>query len=150
MEKILVESFEEAKQSNHFVEVYDNSTDTTVDKLLVVNPYGWILWNYSGRLFLVNPETTTCPNGFSVFEIPKSVNLTFTRKCVNGKLVDLLNFYHTKRVAQTIPFEPKKNYTILDCIEFLSHGIVYLDTSGSNNQALSIEFNPQKVYDSFY
>lgn len=148
MDKVLAKAFVSSEQTTHYVEVYDNSTDDVVDKLVIVNPYGWILWNFDGRLFIVNPEVgvQTCTRGFSVYEV--SSNLAFVKRCVNAKLIDLLNFYHTKRTAEIVPFEPKNVYTILDCIEFLSNGIVYINTSGKNNFAQPIEFSSQAVYNS--
>lgn len=152
--KVLARAFKGAEHTSHFVTVYENSTASVVDKLLVVNPYGWILWNYDGRLFVMNPEAGTgesaCPRGVGVFEVSSSINLTFTRRCVNVSLVDLVAFYQSRAVRSVVPFEPTKVYTVLDLIELLSIGVLWINTDGTRNKDSAVQVPAQELYDSLY
>lgn len=151
MEKILVDSYHSAELDDHYVDVYDTSTSGAVNKLVTVQPYGWVLWNTNGSVYFVDSDpNNNCGDSMGVLEISPAANLNFQRRCVNAKLTELLTFYSRHGRRSRVSFKPKARYTVLDCIEFLSNGILYIETNGANNVSASSMPEAQSIYDGLY
>lgn len=56
MSKILNYSIHESEYKSTIFEIFDKSTKTTCDRLIIVKPFGWYIWAINNELYILNPE----------------------------------------------------------------------------------------------
>lgn len=144
IQSTLNRSIDESKTSKHYLDIYDNSSINFVDRLIIVNPYGWMFWNIDGAVYIFDSILSKC-DGTPAYQVPPAINNTFTLRCLNFSYIDFMNYY-MKMPHRKENFEPLKNFTIIDCLELLSGKYLKIETNGRNNQTKKVYFDPQKLY----
>lgn len=115
--------FDEAKNKSAFnptkFRIYDQSPSSTVcDRLIIVDPFDWIIWCYRGELYIVNPEgLIVCgPNQTPAIRVTKSA---FLECCLFTTYATLLENYK-KLKPHIIPYAiNSERFTILDALNLL-------------------------------
>lgn len=103
--------------------IYDKSSDFICDRLIIVKPFDWILWNTRNILFIINPERPmTC--GLDNVGAIRILRDTMYESCLNVTLKNLINSYTSPEysgvVVKRIPYTIEDNtFTVLSAINTL-------------------------------
>lgn len=114
-----------------YFEVYDKSSDTVCDRLVLVKPFEWTVWAKSGRVYLINDTNCDCPlNTTPAVVVPHQLpndaaaKYLFTSVCIDVHLQSLLDGYRDVR-PHRVAFEiqdlqaERDKFTILDVLNHL-------------------------------
>jgi len=103
--------------------VYDKSSNYICDRLIIVKPFDWMIWNTRNILFIINPERPmTC--GFNNVGAIRILRDTMYESCLNVTLKNLINSYTSSEysglVVKHIPYNiGDKTFTVLSAINTL-------------------------------
>lgn len=139
-------------------EIYDKSPDSeTCDRLIIVQPFYWHIWAYSGSVYLLNESNKTCPINYTpcvVVPTNKSDNLSdqiFKDVCINADYNTIVKSYTDTIIPVVIPFDVKSGqreneFTILDALNFLfTKYITQSKPEESNVQYSNEKINRDKI-----
>lgn len=106
--------------------VYDRSTTDTCDRLILIEPFSWIVLAKNKKVYVVSDMSFDCPIGsFSATKIHKNDKM-FEYVCMNGSVVNLIERYKNQNnQIFKIPFDIEKlqvtttRFTILDALNYL-------------------------------
>lgn len=106
--------------------IYDRSTETVCDRLIIVHPFEWYIWAVRGELYIVNPEggVKCSPNTTPAIKVYKD---KFIETCITLNFNALVKSYTAKK-----PFIQKyeintKTFTILSALNLLFDGFIKFD-----------------------
>lgn len=104
--------------------IYDKSTEDVCDRLIVVKPFDWTLWNVRNTLFVINPERPISCELDNVGAI-RILSDRMYESCLDVTEKNLTNAYVTPTysngiVVKRVPYEIDDNvFTILSAIDRL-------------------------------
>jgi Baculovirus 19 kDa protein conserved region len=135
----LIEDHSNTLKFGAYVEIFDLSTSTQVDRLFIIRPENVILYNYNGSLFYyLDSSNVFCPREFSLVRFNKSeirsINETglFNTVCTNVNSLVILEHFITlknnisdENIILTVD---EIEFSILDIINLLIYrGYVQLN-----------------------
>lgn len=106
-----------------YYEIYDKSPDPKVcDRLIYVQPFGWLIWAILGQVYILNDNNAICPiSSTPATIVPHDGRTTFPVTCLEYALPDIVKLYESCRSVR-IPIELDadiKRFTILDALNHL-------------------------------
>ncbi|UOT91845.1 PIF-4 [Aratus pisonii nudivirus] len=131
----------EATQFNTtYFEIYDRSADeNNCNRLIIVQPFQWHIWAYSGVVYLLNESNKSCPINYTpAILVPTNKsddisNQVFKDVCINKVFNQVVTSYTDSIQPVIIDFEieelqsqPNK-FTILDALNFLFTSYLTMD-----------------------
>ena len=101
-------------------EIYDKSSDTNCDRLIIVQPFGWIIWAILGQVYVLNDNNMECPpHSTSVSIVPQTASGEFGATCLFYNAIDIVQLYANTPMTR-VPFTVEGNrFTILDALNNL-------------------------------
>ena len=130
IEKNVMKASRQTQFNPTYFEIYDKSTKTICDRIIIVQPFSWIIWAKAGFVYVVNDTNYTCPTGTTPgIRIPTEVDTsksiyTFDSVCINIVLDSILNGYRDV-IPVKVPYDIEKlqqqpnKFTILDALNYL-------------------------------
>lgn len=100
--------------------IYDKSSETVCDRLIVVEPFDWYVWACRGQLFVLNPEGGSLKCQAGTTPAVRVLEKQFYETCVNLDLDTLLRGYTTTGVYKEVPYRIEgTTFTILSALNIL-------------------------------
>lgn len=99
--------------------IYDRSTPNICDRLIIVQPFEWILWAINDSLYILNPEAgiKCSPNSVSAIQVDGK---QFVETCLKLNLNSILQHYQRGRTPHIIDYTIETpTFTILSAINLL-------------------------------
>nr|ANW12255.1 pif-4 [Malacosoma sp. alphabaculovirus] len=120
-------------QFGAYIDIYDLTTNATVERLFVIRPENVVLYNLNGALFhYLNTSNLMCPHEFSLARFTRAEIDTinddnlYTVVCTNVSALTVLEHFVTLKnniVSHRIILDPDTiNYSVLDIINLLIYG----------------------------
>lgn len=102
----------------HF-RIYDKSTDTICNRLIVIEPFNWYLWAANGELFILNPESSRhCTHNTT--PAVQVLEHQFIELCLTMNFDSVVSSYTQNTVPVLIEYEiNSERFTIVDAINLL-------------------------------
>lgn len=102
----------------HF-RIYDKSTATTCNRLIVVEPFNWYLWAANGELYILNPESAVhCGNNTT--PAVQVLKHRFVNVCLVMSFDSVVSAYTQKITPILIAYDiDSTQFTIIDAINLL-------------------------------
>lgn len=100
--------------------IYDNSTKLNCDRLIIIEPFGWVIWAINQNLYILNVEGGRIECGVGSTPAVHVYNQTrFIDTCLKIDYHSLLAFYSNKKCF-TIPYNLTSNkFTIISALNLL-------------------------------
>lgn len=113
--------------------IYDKSSETVCDRLIVVEPFDWYVWACRGQLFVLNPEGGSVKCQAGTTPAVRVLEKQFYETCVNLDLDTLLRAYTMTGVYKEVPYEiVGTTFTILSALNILCKDWVTFDKFDDN------------------
>lgn len=107
--------------------VYDKSTETVCNRLIVVDPFNWYIWACRGELYVLNPESGIQCNANSTPAI-RVFATEFVETCLRISVNAILNSYTLGNTPVIVPYEiTDTSFTILSALNILTKSLVTFD-----------------------
>lgn len=132
MSKALETSSRNSRFSTTYFTIFDKSTEDVCDRLIVVNPFNWIIYYYIDTIYLLNVSNDTCNNNETPAVIvdlessgKNSSTYAFPSYCLRWNLIDLLTLYQASAIVKRVPYDIKDlqstphSFTVIDALNFL-------------------------------
>jgi len=161
IERNVMKASEQTNFNPTYFEIYDKSTDTICDRIIIVQPFGWIIWAKAGFVYVINDTNYACPTATTpAIRIPTEIDITksiytFDSVCINIVLDSVLNGYRDV-IAIKIPYEIEKlqqqpnKFTILDALNYLFTKYLTMIPESVRNQTMKpINILDQEIAQSF-
>lgn len=115
--------------------IYDKSSDTVCDRLIVVEPFDWYVWACRGQLFVLNPEGGSVKCQAGTTPAVRVLEKQFYETCVNLDLDTLLRAYTTTGVYKEVPYEIEGTvFTVLSALNILCKDwITFVKSDGEDD-----------------
>lgn len=119
--------------------IYDNSTEDSCDRLIVVEPFVWYLWACDDNLWILNPEggvycgANSCP-------AVRVTRTDFIETCLKLHVDSIVTAYKKKPLFR-IPYDIDKNetrFTILSAINILVKDWLIFDSKDHGKKAIKL------------
>lgn len=102
-------------------QVYAIETPGRANRLIIVQPMYWILWNYESEVYLVNDvETTSACDTFATPILRFLSAVHFQRMCLRINLPAFVRFYTEQRASANFLYDAARVKTIADVLRELS------------------------------
>jgi len=115
-----------------FFLIYDQSTPTNCNRLIVVEPFKWLIWAINNDVYILdNAVAQTCPVGSSpAYKLTEDIH-TIKSICINIMPDALINLYNDPiRVDYDVTETSVANkFTILDALNILFKNYITIDFS---------------------
>lgn len=118
--KIINNAVTDSQYLPTIMQIYDRSTSTICDRLIIIKPFNWYLWAINNNLYILNPEAgRLCPQGYvSAIQVFSD---RFIEICINMPLTGILQHYQLNQTPITVEYTINKNtFTILSAINLLT------------------------------
>lgn len=132
-----------------FFEIYDHdSTKTVCNRLIIVQPFGWLILARGGMVFVLNDTLQTCSLGYtpSVLVPTSSQGNLFKSVCLEGDLALLVNAYKkfppVFEQFDVTNSTQKNKFTILDALNILFTKWITITTTPPGTATLSLPATP--------
>lgn len=154
----MTKSFQIAEENTRFKStfflIYDRSTSDICDRLIIVQPFGWIIWAINGDVYILdNVVTNVCPLGSSLAIRVTNDIITFNTICINAVPLSLINMYKDpQRIDYNIEESSQKNkFTVLDALNILfkNYITIQFDKKNSTEQLNIANFSEALLSKSF-
>lgn len=109
--------------------IYDNSTDNFCDRLIIVQPFDWVLWAINGELYILNPEGgIKCGAGRT--PAIRVFASQFIETCLTLNYDSLLETYSKKTIVK-VPYNiTSTRFTILSALNLLCEKWITFNSEG--------------------
>lgn len=144
-EKTIQKASKETQFGTTFFEIYDKSTTEICDRLILVQPFGWLIWSKNGKVYVLGDTNHDCPLNYTPAAfIPNIVGegdhyYNFNGVCLHIVLNDVVNNYRNNIMPAIIPFDIPKlqarpsQFTIIDALNYLFTKWLTMDAPESSN-----------------
>lgn len=128
----------EAEQATRFdptfFEIYDNSTETFCDRLIIVQPFGWSILAINGMvIILTNAGGYSCPPGYTAGVLVTTNTIQFNVSCfhfLNGQLIQTYKQFKMFTVSYDITdSQVVDKFTVLDALNILTRKYIWIEAS---------------------
>nr|AKH40401.1 putative 19kda protein [Kallithea virus] len=113
--------------------IYDKSTKTHCNRVIMVEPFGWYLWAIRDELFILNSESgARCPVGsMSAIQV---FGTQFVETCLALDMNSIYLGYINGRNPVVVPYEIEgTTFTILSAINILVRNYIYFRLESYSN-----------------
>lgn len=155
----IVKPFQTAEEKTRFKPtfflIYDRSTPDICDRLIIVQPFGWIIWAINNDVYILdNIIANVCPLGSSVAIRVTNDIMTFNATCMNVVPLSLINLYKDpQRIDYDIQESAHENkFTVLDALNILfkKYITIQFDKQESTGQLNIANFSETLLSDNAY
>lgn len=109
-----------------FFEIYDKSTQTACNRLIIVQPFDWLILARNGSVYVITDLQYECPIGScTAVKLHRDQSL-FKYVCLNETSTNIIDiFKSTSRLIIKEPYDIKElqsvkdRFNVLDCINYL-------------------------------
>lgn len=99
--------------------IYDLSTETVCNRLIVVAPFDWYVWAFRGEVYILSPERGTRCADYSAPAVQVFAD-RFVETCLTVDLDSILHQYVETIVPVMVPYEiTERTFTILSALNLL-------------------------------
>lgn len=138
---------QEAAYASAVFEIYDKSSATVCNRLIVVRPFDWIVWACRGSIYILNPEVSSQR---SVADHTAAVRV-YADRFVETSLAlsydSIVNAYSRKNGAKIkhVPYEIRgSKFTVLSALNALAKKWITFDceqdaAAGRNGKLIDVE-----------
>lgn len=139
-----------AQKSKYYYEIFDNSsTSDFVDRLIIVYPYGWIIWNYDSELYFIQYDEN-CSSNYAFYKSPNNGLKNYKKLCLNDNFDEMFEYYKSLKVkTETFEIPANGKFTYVDFIRMISEkylNLKYNDFENSNFANNNIQQLESKIY----
>lgn len=126
-----------------YFEIYDKSTnDELCDRLIIVQPFSWVIWAKSGLVYILEDTNLECPANYTPGTlVPNDVKVgddsttyNFKSVCINNLLENIISSYTSNIIPikehfsiEDLQSVPDK-FTILDALNYLFTKYITMDS----------------------
>lgn len=136
---------EKTQFQNCYFLIYDRSTENDCNRLIVINPFAWIVLAKNEKVYVVTDMQYDCPVGsFSCTRIHKNPDL-FEYVCMKGSTISLLeNYKNNNRGIYRIPFDVEKlqvvdnKFTVLDALNYLFKNYITIKEENADEEKIEL------------
>ena len=123
------ESSKETQFNPMYFQIYDKSNDVQCDRLIIVEPFGWVIWAKYGKVYVLNDTNFDCSLGTTPAVLVPSTTLneadyTFKSLCINILYTNIFDMYNNVTPVRVdfnieeLQQQPDK-FTVLDALNYL-------------------------------
>lgn len=128
-----------------YYDIYDRSTETECDRLIIVKPFDWYIWAKNGLVYLLNATNENCPITYTPSTlVPASTNLddasyNFKSVCLYIVFNDVIESYKNNNIGIKVNFQieeiqaQRNKFTILDALNDLFKNYITMDKENAAN-----------------
>lgn len=131
------EAEEETRFDPTYFLVYDKSLADRCDRLVVVEPFGWLIWAINNNVYILeNTSGIICPLGSSSAIKVTRDTTQMTSECINITPIALLNLYNSPtRIGYDVTDckHPNK-FTVLDALNILFRSIITISFDDGDDE----------------
>lgn len=132
VKNIINEATTKSKFNPTTFHIYDRSTKTICDRLIVIMPFEWYLWAINNQLYILNPEAGIKCNANSVSAIQVQKN-QFIETCLQLNLNSILQHYQRGKTPYIVDYTIESDtFTILSAINLLAREYITFQVDPSN------------------
>lgn len=121
-------------------EMFDRSEQGVCDRLIVVMPFEWYVWNCRGRVLILNPEGGIRCSAGKMSAVRVTPSAEFVETCVDANLATLIDVYRATGKHFSVPYDLPQGtttFTILSALNILAKEWLDLkDDRGSANDTV--------------
>lgn len=123
--------FDESVKKSEFeptiFKIYDKSSETVCNRLIVVDPFHWYIWACRGELYILNPEGGIRCQRDSTPAI-RVYATQFVETCLRLNMNSILKSYMTNNLPKIVPYEiDGKTFTIFSALNILMKDYITFD-----------------------
>lgn len=126
--------------------IYDRSTDEICDRLIIVQPFEWLLWAINNSLYILNPEAgiKCSTNSVSAIQVDGK---QFIETCLKLNLNSILQHYQRDRTPYIVNYSIETTtFTILSAINLLAREYITFNIADTSTNATPVITNKHTHY----
>lgn len=123
--------FDESVRKSQFeptvFRIYDKSSETVCNRLIVVDPFHWYIWAIRGELYILNPEGgIKCqPDSTPAIRV---YTTQFVETCLKLNMNSILKSYTSNIIPKVVPYElDGTTFTIFSALNILMKEYITFD-----------------------
>ncbi|AYP97938.1 19K protein [Mauternbach virus] len=133
VDNIINQSVEKSQYHPTVFKIYDKSSETNCNRVIIVEPFGWYLWAIRGELYILNPESgIRCSHGsMSAIQVFAT---QFVETCLTLDMNSIYLGYINGKTPKIVPYEiDDTTFTILSAINILVKNYIHFDLETSTS-----------------
>lgn len=134
IDDIVNEATLRSEYSPTIFKIYDKSTETVCNRLIIVEPFDWYVWACRGELYILNPEggIKCAANSTPAIQV---LSDQFLETCLKLNLNSILDVYVNGKIPHIVSYEiTTTTFTILSALNILMKDLITfnIDNNTSN------------------
>lgn len=106
--------------------IYDKSNEKECNRLIIVEPFNWMVLAVSGKLYILNTEgKITC--GLNTTKAVIVGDNFYNETCLTNNLSDIISDYTTTSTYKIVPYNLTPNFNILSALNILAKDWITFD-----------------------